>query len=79
MTESVKERELERKEDKVIKRGIIFRVGECLWSKVGWRRRELNEVKTDEQLRPRNQKNLYLLYEDSPIIKGKGHTIFSFI
>ena len=51
----MKERELERKEDKEIKRGIIFRVGECLWSKVGWRRRELNEVKTDKQLRPRNQ------------------------
>ena len=35
MTESVKERELERKEDKEIKRGSIFRVGECFLSEVG--------------------------------------------
>ena len=52
----MKERELERKEDKEIKRGIIFRVGECLSREVGYRRGELNEVKTDQQLRPRNQK-----------------------
>ena len=60
MTESVKERELERKEDKEIKRGIIFRVGECLSREVGYRRGELNEVKTDQQLRPRNQKKSWI-------------------